>query len=91
MIGAESFAPYVFLLAFASSFLLWSKRPVLAASTRVLLVVLLTLAVAYGASNGAWYRGYVGVAALIANALFVAFAGIDFLAWQKRRLAGDER
>ena len=91
MIGAESMAPYVFLLAFASSFLLWSKRPVLALSTRVLLVVLLALAVTYGTAGDAPYRGYAGVAALIANVLFVAFAGIDFLAWQKRRLAGDER
>ncbi len=80
---------YVFLLAFASSFLLWSKHPMLAASTRTLLVVLLALAVVYGVAADAWYRPFVGVATLVANVLFVAFAAIDFLAWQKRRLAGE--
>jgi hypothetical protein len=80
---------YVFLLAFAAAFLLGSKRPVLAMSTRVLLVVLLGLAAAYGTATEQWYRGYLGVAALIANVLFVAFAAIDFLAYHKRRLAGE--
>jgi hypothetical protein len=80
---------YVFIFAFASAFLLAQKRPMLALSTRALLAVLLGLALGYAASADQWYRGYVGVATLIANVLFVAFAAIDFLSWQKRR--ADER
>ncbi len=67
----------------------WSKRPLLAPSTRALLLILLALAFGYGIGGDAWYRGYLGVATLIANVLFVAFVTIDFLAWQKRRLAGE--
>jgi len=76
----------VFLFAFAAAFLLAQKRPMLTLSTRVLLAVLLGLAFGYAASEGAWYRGYLGVATLVANVLFIAFAAIDFLGWQKKRL-----
>jgi hypothetical protein len=76
----------VFVFAFASAFLLAQKRPMLALSTRLLLAVLLGLALGYAASEGAWYRGYLGVATLIANLLFIAFAAIDFHGWQKKRL-----
>ncbi len=79
----------VFMLAFASGFLLWSKRPLLAPSTRALLVVLLVLALGYAASVDQWYRGYLGVAALIGNLLLMAFTAIDYVAFQKRRLAGE--
>ncbi|HTJ26306.1 MAG TPA: hypothetical protein VMA36_09075 [Candidatus Limnocylindria bacterium] len=76
---------YVFLLSFASAFLLGGKRPLLALSTRVLLVVLLALAVGYAVSAAQWYHGYVGVATLIANAVFVGFVAIDVRNWQRRR------
>jgi hypothetical protein len=76
---------YVFIFAFASAFLLAQKRPMLTLSTRALLAVLLGLALGYAAAVDQWYRGYVGVATLIANVLFVAFAAIDFHGWQKRR------
>jgi L-cystine uptake protein TcyP (sodium:dicarboxylate symporter family) len=76
---------YVFIFAFASAFLLGQKRPMLALSTRALLAVLLGLALGYAASVDQWYRSYLGVATLIANVLFIAFAGIDFLNWQKKR------
>jgi hypothetical protein len=88
MINGATLNMYVFLLAFASAFLLGGKRPFLALSTRALLVVLLALAVGYAIWPGAWYRGILGVATLIANLLFVAFAAIDFRAWQKKRLGG---
>ncbi len=78
----------VFVFAFASAFLLAQKRPLLTLSTRVLLAVLLGLALGYAASEGAWYRGYLGAATLVANALFIAFAAIDFHSWQKKRLEG---
>jgi hypothetical protein len=78
---------YVFLFAFASMFLLGAKRPLLALSTRLLLVVLLGLGITYMAEPNAWFHGHVGVATLIANALFVGFAAIDFLNWQKKRAA----
>jgi hypothetical protein len=78
----------VFVFAFASAFLLAQKRPMLALSTRLLLAVLLGLALGYAASEGAWYRSYLGVATLVANALFIAFAAIDFHGWQKKRLEG---
>lgn len=77
---------YVFIFAFASAFLLGQKRPLLALSTRALLAVLLGLAIGYALSEGQWYRSYLGVATLIANVMFVAFAGIDFISWQKKRL-----
>jgi hypothetical protein len=77
---------YVFFFAFASAFLLGQKRPMLALSTRALLAVLLGLALGYAVAVDQWYRSYLGVATLIANVLFVAFASIDFLNWQKKRL-----
>ncbi len=80
----------VFIFAFAGSFLLAQKRPMLALSTRVLFLVLLGLGLSYALGEGRWYRPYAGVATLIANALFMAFAGIDFYGWQKKRIAGDE-
>ena len=78
---------YVFLFAFASAFLLGQKRPLLALSTRALLAVLLGLAFGYALADGHWYRAYLGFATLVANALFVAFAAIDFYSWQKKRQA----
>ena len=77
---------YVFIFAFASMFLLGQKRPMLALSTRALLAVLLGLALGYAVAVDQWYRGYLGAATLIANALFIAFAAIDFAGWQKKRL-----
>jgi hypothetical protein len=76
----------VFLFAFASAFLLAQKRPMLALSTRALLAVLLGLALGYALTDGQWYRGYLGVATLVANVMFIAFAAIDFHGWQKKRL-----
>ncbi len=78
---------YVFVFAFASAFLLGGKRPFLALSTRAMLIVLLGLALTYAVGAGAWYRNVVGVATLIANLLFVAFAAIDYINWQKKRRA----
>lgn len=86
MIGGAPLNMYVFLLAFAAAFLLGGKRPFLALSTRATLVVLLGLALGYAAGEDQWYRSYLGVATLIANLLFVAFAAIDFIGWQKKRL-----
>jgi L-cystine uptake protein TcyP (sodium:dicarboxylate symporter family) len=79
---------YVFVFAFASAFLLGQRRPLLALSTRVLLAVLLGLALGYALSDGQWYRSYLAAATLIAHALFIAFAAIDFRSWQKKRDAG---
>ena len=78
---------YVFIFAFASAFLLGQKRPMLALSTRALLAVLLGLALGYAVAVDQWFRAYLGVATLIANVLFVAFAAIDFINWQKKRQA----
>jgi len=86
MISGATLDMYVFFLAFASAFLLGGKRPFLAVSTRATLVVLLGFALAYAAGADQWYRAYVGVATLIVNVLFVAFAVIDFVGWQKSRL-----
>ncbi len=82
---ANAINMYVFMFAFASAFLLGQKRPMLALSTRALLAVLLGLALGYAVSEDHWYRGYLGVATLIANVLFIAFAAIDFVNWQKKR------
>ena len=43
-----------------------------------MLLVLLGLALTYAVGVDQWYRAYVGVATLIANVLFVAFAAIDY-------------
>lgn len=88
MISGVALDTYVFLFAFASMFLLAGKRPLLALSTRILLVVLLGLGLTYLVEPDAWYRNYVGVATLAANALFVGFAAIDFYGWQKKRAEG---
>jgi hypothetical protein len=77
----------VFLFAFAAAFLLGQKRPMLTLSSRVLLAVLLGLAVGYAASDGRWYREYLGAATLAANVLFVAFAAIDFYNWKGRQIS----
>jgi hypothetical protein len=63
---------YVFIFAFAAAFLLAQKRPM--------------LALGYAAAVDQWYRGYLGVATLIANFMFICFAAIDFHGWQKKRL-----
>ena len=89
MVSGVALNTYVFVFAFATMFLLVGKRPLLALSTRILLVVLLGLGLTYLMEPDAWYRGYVGVATLTANALFIAFAAIDFYGWQKKR--ADER
>ncbi|GAC1570916.1 MAG: hypothetical protein NVS3B7_00370 [Candidatus Elarobacter sp.] len=89
MISGATLNMYVFLLAFAAAFLLGGKRPFLALSTRITLVVLLGLALAYALGVDAWYRPFAGVATLIANVLFVAFSAIDFIGWQKKRLLGE--
>ena len=82
---ANAINMYVFIFAFAAAFLLAQKRPMLALSTRALLAVLLGLALGYALAVDQWYRSYLGVATLIANTLFVAFAAIDFHSWQKKR------
>ena len=69
---------YVFVFSFACAFLLAGKRPVLALSTRAMLVVVVGLAGAYGLLPDSPYHAIFGVATLIANALFVLFGAIDF-------------
>jgi hypothetical protein len=86
MVGGATLNMYVFLLAFAAAFLLGGRRPFLARSTRALLVVLLGLALGYALALDQWYRSLLGVATLIANVIFIAFAAIDFAAWQKKRI-----
>ena len=85
MVNGATLNMYVFLLAFASAFMLGGKRPFLALSTRGLLVGLLALACGYAVSDGQWYRGILAAATAIANVLFIAFATIDFRRWQLRR------
>lgn len=86
MIDGATLNMYVFFLAFASAFLLGGKRPFLAISTRATLIVLLALALGYAAGPDQWYRASLGVATLVVNVLFVAFAAIDYISWQKSRL-----
>ena len=69
MVTGATVNMYVFLLAFASAFLLGGKRPFLALSTRVMLLALLALAAGYALGEGQWYRGILGTATLIANLL----------------------
>jgi hypothetical protein len=80
---------YVFLLAFAAAFLLGGKRPFLQLSTRVLLVVLLGVAASFATADGAWYRPIVGTATIVANVLFVLFAGIDYVNSQKKQQTAE--
>lgn len=86
MVSGASLNTYVFLLAFAAAFLLGGKRPFLALSTRLLLVVLLGCALGYATAAADALRAVLGVATSIANVLFVVFAGIDFMRWQKSRV-----
>ncbi len=76
---------YVFCFFFAASFLIAGKRPILALSTRALLVVVLGLALAYVLSEHSLWHGTIGAGALILNVVFIGFALIDYVNWHKRK------
>jgi hypothetical protein len=76
----------VFAFAFACAFLLAGKRPVLALSTRVLLVLVIALAGAYTVVTDEPLHPIIGVATLIANLLFVCFGALDFARFRSGRL-----
>lgn len=61
------------------------KRPILTLSTRALLIVVLGLALGYVLSEHAPWHGTIGVAALIANLMFIGFALIDYVNWHKAK------
>jgi membrane protein YdbS with pleckstrin-like domain len=75
----------VFVFCFAFAFLLAGRRQVLATSTRVVLLVTVAMAAAFALVVDEPYHSTFGAAALIANTLFVLFAGLDFRRWRSRR------
>jgi hypothetical protein len=77
---------YVFCFFFAASFLIAGKRPILALSTRVLLVVVLAFAFGYVLSAHSGWHGIIGAGALILNIVFIAFAAIDYVNWRKGKV-----
>jgi hypothetical protein len=77
----------VFLFCFAFGFLMTGKRPILTASTRALLVIVVGLAASFALMGDSQLRGMVAGATAIANVLFLAFVAIDF--WHYR--AGLQR
>ena len=76
---------YVFCFAFAASFLIAGKRPILTLSTRALLVVVLGLALGYVLSEHSLWHGVIGTGALILNVVFIGFALIDYVNWHKAK------
>lgn len=77
---------FVFLVCFASGFLLAGKRPILTLSTRALLVVVFSLALWYATSDDRPYHGILGAATSIANVLFIGFVAIDLARWRRNRI-----
>ncbi len=75
----------VFAFFFAASFLIAGKRPILTLSTRGLLIGVLGLAFGYVLSEHSPWHGTLGVAALIANVVFIGFALIDYVNWHKAK------
>jgi hypothetical protein len=80
---------YVFLFMFAIGFLIAGKRPILALSTRVLLVVLFGGVLAYALTESYPWRPFIGVATAILNCVFIAFAAFDYLAWRRKNRSGE--
>ncbi len=64
------------------------KRPILALSTRALLVVVLAFAFAYVLSEHSLWHGIIGTGALILNVVFIGFALIDYVNWHRARTRG---
>ncbi len=64
------------------------KRPILALSTRALLVVVLAFAFAYVLSEHSLWHGIFGTGALILNVVFIGFALIDYVKWHRARTRG---
>lgn len=79
---------YAFCLAFAATFLIAGKRPILTLSTRALLVILLGFGFAYVLSEHSLWHDVIGSGVLIANLVFIGCALIDYVAWHKRREQG---
>ena len=76
---------YVFLFCFAFGFLIAGKRQILTLSTRVILLAVVGCAASFALLPGEPYHSTFGVATVIANVLFVAFAAIDFFRWRASR------
>ncbi len=76
---------FVFLFCFSLGYLLTGRRPILALSTRFVLVVLAGLSLAFAMDRTRWHE-LLGAATLAANAAFVAFATIDYVKWVAERL-----
>jgi hypothetical protein len=85
MMQGPSLDAYIFCFFFAASFLIAGKRPILTLSTRALLVVVLAFAFAYVLIDHSVWHGIIGTGALILNVVFIGFALIDYVNWQKRR------
>jgi hypothetical protein len=83
MLQGPAVSAYVFAFFFAASFLITGKRPILALSTRVLLVVVLAFAFGYVLSEHTAWHIVFGAAALILNFIFIGFALIDYVNWHK--------
>jgi len=77
---------YVFLFMFAFGFLVAGKRPMLQVSTRILMLVLFGNALAFALTDGKPYHQTIGIATAILNAIFIAFAVIDYRNWRKKKL-----
>ena len=76
---------YAFCFAFAASFLIAGKRPILTLSTRAVLLILLAFAFGYVLSEHSLWHSILGTGALILNVLFIGFALIDYVNWHKRK------
>jgi hypothetical protein len=85
MTQAPAVNAYVFAFCFLASFLMAGKRPILQLSTRLLLVVVLAFAFAYVLSDHWAWHSVLGAGALILNLVFIGFALIDYVNWQKAK------
>jgi membrane protein DedA with SNARE-associated domain len=65
--------------------LIVGKRPIIALSTRALLVVVLGFAFGYVLSDHSLWHPILGAGTLILNVIFIGFALIDYVNWHKAK------
>jgi hypothetical protein len=76
---------YVFVVFFAAGFVIAGKRPILTLSTRLVLLALIASAIGYVVSGESPWHSIIGAATLILNCVFIGFALIDYVNWNKKR------
>ena len=75
---------YVFLFSFAVGYLLAGRRTILTVWTRTVLIALCIGCLAYGMAASHIAREIIAFTCMMGNIVFLIFAGLDFMEWQRR-------